>query len=315
MLYVESPYTDPTLNLAIEEQLFFGKTEEIFMLWQNSPSIIIGKNQNAMAEIDYDYVTAQNLPVVRRLSGGGAVYHDLGNLNFTYIVNREGFGDYEGFTKLLCDFLGTLGLNATLSGRNDVLVDGRKVSGNAQYANKGRLLHHGTILVDADMSHLAKALRPDTEKILSKGIKSVQNRVVNLGTLLSMDTRTFWERFSAFAIKAEQMQLYTLTDLDMEAAEKLQKEKYSTYAWNYGFSPKYAFHKKQRFPGGTVEVYLDIREGKIRDAKIYGDFLANATPLSEKFCGIDHSWEALRAVLCGETLGQIGGDELVSCFL
>ncbi len=314
MLYIESPHTDPTWNLALEEHLFFGKTEEIFMLWQNDPSIIIGKNQNTMAEVDYSYVTKENLHVVRRLSGGGAVYHDLGNLNFTYIVNREGFGDYVGFTKLLRDFLETLGLRAELSGRNDVLVEGRKISGNAQYAEKGRLLHHGTILITADMSHLAAALRPDPLKIQSKGIKSVRNRVVNLSELLDIDAETFRKKFAAFAVEKENMTPYVLSSEDKTAAEKLQTEKYSTFSWNFGYSPKYTFHKKERFPGGTVEVYLDIRDGEIQDAKIYGDFLADATPLSEKLRGKLHSEAAIRAALSGEILGQIREEELLSCF-
>ncbi len=315
MLYIESPHTDPTWNLALEEHLFFGKTEEIFMLWQNSPSIIIGKNQNAMAEVDYAYVTDKELPVVRRLSGGGAVYHDLGNLNFTYIVNREGFGDYMGFTKLLRDFLETLGLSATMSGRNDVLVEGRKMSGNAQYAEKGRLLHHGTILISADMWHLSKALRPDPLKIQSKGIKSVQNRVVNLAELLDIDADAFRKKFAAFAMEKEKMTPYTLSAEDKLAAAKLQKEKYGTFSWNFGYSPKYTFHKKERFSGGTVEVYLDIRDGEIQDAKIYGDFLADSTPLSGKLRGKIHSEAVLREVLSGESLGQIREEELLSCFL
>ncbi len=315
MLYIDNRETDPHRNLALEEYLFFQKTEEIFMLWQNRSSIIIGKSQNAMAEIDYTYVTKENIPVVRRLSGGGAVYHDLGNLNFTYIVNRDGFGDYTGFTKTLRNFLESLGLSAEVSGRNDVLINGRKFSGNAQYSHRGRLLHHGTILIGADMSCLGAALRPDEAKIRSKGVKSVQSRVVNLSELLPIDAVAFRRAFEAYVLETENVQPYILSEADMSAVEKLYTEKYSTFAWNFGYSPKYSFHTKHRFPGGGVEVYLDIRDGIILDAKIYGDFLADAAPLAEKICGVQHSADALRLVLTGETLGIIGEEELLQCFI
>ncbi|MBE7063561.1 MAG: lipoate--protein ligase [Ruminococcaceae bacterium] len=315
MLYIESPVTDPHWNLALEEHLFSGKSEEVFMLWQNSSSIIIGKNQNAMAEIDYSYVTKENIPVVRRLTGGGAVYHDLGNLNFTYIVNREGFGDYIGFTKTLREYLASLGLSAEVSGRNDVLVDGKKISGNAQYSKQGRLLHHGTILIGADMTHLSRALRPDEEKIKSKGIRSVQSRVTNLGPLLSMDVEVFRAGFAAFVSKSEDMQPYILSAEDRAAVDKLVKEKYGTFAWNYGYSPKYAFHTRQRFPGGGVEVFLDIRDGIIRDAKIFGDFLGDAVPLAEGLRGLAHNAETLRKAVKKFPFGTISEEELLSCFL
>jgi len=315
MLYIESPVTDPHWNLALEEHLFSGKSEEVFMLWQNSSSIIIGKNQNAMAEIDYSYVTKENIPVVRRLTGGGAVYHDLGNLNFTYIVNREGFGDYIGFTKTLREYLASLGLSAEVSGRNDVLVDGKKISGNAQYSKQGRLLHHGTILIGADMTHLSRALRPDEEKIKSKGIRSVQSRVTNLGPLLSMDVEVFRAGFAAFVSKSEDMQPYILSAEDRAAVDKLVKEKYGTFAWNYGYSPKYASHTRQRFPGGGVEVFLDIRDGIIRDAKIFGDFLGDAVPLAEGLRGLAHNAETLRKAVKKFPFGTISEEELLSCFL
>lgn len=315
MLYIDHRGTNPAWNLALEEYLIFHKKEEIFMLWQDSPSIIIGKSQNAMAEIDYSFVTENNIPVIRRLSGGGAVYHDLGNLNFTYIVNRDGFGDYVGFTKTLCGFLASMGLKAEVSGRNDVLIDGLKFSGNAQYFHQGRLLHHGTILIGADLSVLGKALRPDEEKIRSKGIKSVQSRVVNLSTLVSTDVQAFRRAFSAYAMKEEKLDTYTLSDADRLETDRLCKEKYSTFEWNFGYSPKYSFHTKNRFPGGGVEVFLDIRDGRIADAKIYGDFLADAEPLSQKLCGVNHEAETLRKLLRGQSLGTIGEDELLRCLL
>jgi len=314
MLFIESHETDPYFNLALEEYLFFQKKEEIFMLWQNSSSIIIGKNQNAMAEIDYSYVTQHAIPVVRRLTGGGAVYHDLGNLNFTYIVNREGFGDYVGFTKTLRDFLETQGLSAHVSGRNDVLVGDKKISGNAQFSHHGRLLHHGTILIEADMRHLGRALKPDEEKIRSKGVKSVQSRVMNLSDYLPYGADGFRHAFTAFVLKNESVVPYTLTAEDIKAVSRLCAEKYNTYEWNFGYSPRYSFHTKKRFSGGGVEVYMDIQDGIIRNVKIFGDFLGDAAPLEEQLCGIAHTVEAVKVALADVQLGTINEQELLSCF-
>ncbi len=314
MLFIESYETDPHYNLALEEYLFLNKTEEIFMLWQNHSSIIIGKNQNAMAEVDYSYVTQHDIPVVRRLSGGGAVYHDLGNLNFTYIVNRDSFGDYVGFTKILRDFLETQGISACVSGRNDVLVGDKKISGNAQYSHHGRLLHHGTILIEADMQHLGKALKPDEEKIRSKGVKSVQSRVMNLSELLPYGAEGFRKAFTDFVLKTEEVNAYSLTAEDRMAVEKLCAEKYNTYEWNYGYSSRYSFHTKKRFSGGGVEVCLDIQDGMIRNAKIFGDFLGDATPLEERLCGTAHTVKAIENILADVKLGTIEEKELLSCF-
>lgn len=315
MLFIENRETDPALNMAFEEHLFFNKTEEIFMLWQNRPAIIIGKNQNAMAEIDYAYVKEHAISVIRRLSGGGAVYHDEGNLNFTYIVNRENFGDYVGFTETLRKFLASLGLSAIVSGRNDVLVDGKKISGNAQFSHKGRLLHHGTILIGADMRHLSLALKPDPEKIRSKGIASVQSRVTNLHTLCGLDADAFRKQFASFFLATEGGTPYSLTEEDYREAQKLKAEKYSTYAWNFGYSPKYSFHKKTRTSGGTLEVYLDIQDGKIKSAEIFGDFLEDGQKIRECILNAAHSKEGIEKALEPLILHTLHKKELVECFL
>ncbi len=315
MLYIESPSNDPYFNLALEEYLLLNKQDEIFMLWQNKSAIIVGKNQNTMAEIDYAYVTEHNIPVVRRLTGGGAVYHDMGNLNFSYIVNRDTYGDYIGFTKVLRDYLATLGLSAEVSGRNDVLMNGKKISGNAQCVSHGRMLHHGCILLGADMTHLAHALCPDESKIQSKGIRSVKSRVVNISDFIPITTDEFYKGFADFAIDEMKLVLYILKDFDLQAVETLKNEKYSTFSWNYGYSPKYAFHTKQRFSGGGIEVFLDIQDGVIRDAKIYGDFLADGDTLAKLLCGIPHSAESIKNAICGFKLDTITETELLSCLI
>ena len=179
--------TDPYLNLAIEEYLFRYTTDDIFMLWQNEPSVVVGVNQNIYAEIDFDYLRSNNIHPVRRITGGGAVYHDLGNVNYTYISQSKSANeiDFISYTKPIVDALKALSINATLNGRNDLYVDGFKFSGNAQHHEGSRVLHHGTILFDADFQALSSALTVDEEKLKSKAVKSVRNRVVNLSSYLN----------------------------------------------------------------------------------------------------------------------------------
>mgnify|MGYP002519956568 CR=1 FL=1 len=234
--------SDPTLNLAIEECFLREYEEDVFMLWQNDNTIVVGKNQNTLSEIDLDYVKTNGIRVVRRITGGGAVYHDMGNLNFTYITSCEGEweSDFSRFATPVISALSKLGIKAEVSGRNDIVVDGRKFSGNAQTVVNGRILHHGTILFNTDISILSKALTPDPEKIQSKGIKSVSSRVVNLSELLpeGMDASRLTSLLSDEVCEMYGASEYELSETELKRAEKLADEKYRTWDWNFGYSPK-----------------------------------------------------------------------------
>lgn len=321
MIFIDSKPTDPYFNMAMEEYLFTQREDDVCVLWQNSPAIIVGKHQNTMAEIDYEYTLREKIPVVRRMSGGGCVFHDLGNLNFTYIVNKGEFGDYAGFTRSLRNYMHTLGLKAELSGRNDLLIDGRKFSGNAQHYHKGRLLHHGTILLGADMKHLTLALKPDEEKIKSKGIKSVKSRVANINEFSDISVEEFRRGFGQAIIKETGAEVYEYTAHDMEEIQKLAKEKYSTFEWNFGFSPKYSFRKKKRFSGGGIEVLMNIEEGIIREVTLYGDFFSErgTEELTLALTGCKHDADAISDVLSGldtgKYLGAITAEEFLSCVI
>lgn len=271
---------DPRINLAIEEYLL--KTmdvekEPVLLFYINQPSIIIGKNQNTIEEINTDYVEDHDIIVVRRLSGGGAVYHDLGNLNFSFITKDDGnsFMNYKKFTQPVVDALVKLGVNAELSGRNDILVEGRKVSGNAQFATRGRMYTHGTLMFNTEIDAVVAALKVKKDKIESKGIKSVRSRVANISEFLNDDMTV--EQFRMEILKSvfggeENIRYYELTEEDWVNIHKISEERYQTWEWNYGKSPRFNIQKTHRFPSGGIDIRLEVNHGAIEEAHIFGDF-------------------------------------------
>jgi len=258
---------DPYYNLACEEYLLRYSDEDVFMLWQNEPTVVLGKNQNIYAEVNLDYTEAKGIHVVRRITGGGAVYHDEGNVNYTFITSRERASvlDFAHFTAPIVEALEHWGVKAELSGRNDLLADGLKFSGNAQHATDKRILHHGTLLFDSDLAVLSKALKPDTEKLRNKGIASVRSRVTNLKTLLpEMTVEEFIEGIASF-MNAEAVVLTANEEID-SLTERNRSEDYI-----YGRREVYDHKAKARFAGGTVTVLVNGTE-RIEKIRIEGDF-------------------------------------------
>lgn len=304
MLYIYNKNTNPYFNLAAEEYVLKEFQEECFMLWRNEPSIIVGKNQNTLAEINLDYVRQHKIPVVRRLSGGGAVFHDLGNLNFTFIVNEDvsSFSDFKRFTQPIIDVLRKLSINAEFSGRNDITIDGKKISGNAQYYYKNRILHHGTLLFSSSITDLSAALKVRPVKFEDKGVKSVSKRVTNISEHLKEPITI--EQFIDLIMnhireQTAESEMYEFTSEDIQKIEKLVREKYSTWEWNFGTSPDYSFKNEKKFTGGTVEVNLNVEKGIIKDIKIYGDFFGkyDVSEVENLLKGVKHSEEEIRKVL------------------
>lgn len=278
MKYLETNSTNPYLNLAIEEVILRNRREgDFLMLWQNDNTIVIGQNQNTIAEINQPAVEKYGVNVVRRSTGGGAVYHDLGNLNYSFITDEES-GDrmaFEKFTKPVVDALKKLGLNADASGRNDILVDGMKVSGIAQRHLDGRILHHGTLLFSENLERAAEVLHADPEKMKSKGVKSVRSRITNIGSYLpGMTLKQFWGYVKDEFTNNEVLEIVELTPEEKTLAQKLHDEKYNTWEWNYGKSLAADIVRKERFQGGTVEVHMSTEHGEITGIKFYGDFLS-----------------------------------------
>ncbi len=283
MLYVDnSGVTDAHLNLAFEEHILRNRMgdDDLLLFYVNAPAIIIGRNQNTIEEIDSDVVAERGIRVVRRVSGGGAVYHDLGNLNFSFMTRdvHNRFNRYDRFNGPVVDVLRELGVPAEIGGRNDIIADGRKISGNAQFATPDRMLSHGTLLLDTNLDDVTAALRPKPGKVESKGVKSIRSRVANisefLATPIGVDElrERIIERIFGTRDRAQVASL-AVDESDWATARALLARKYGTDAWNYGENPASNVQRNQRFTGGEVDVRLDVKDGRIVSARIFGDFM------------------------------------------
>ncbi|MCR1928573.1 lipoate--protein ligase [Enterococcus gallinarum] len=312
MLFVPNENNDPRINLAIEIFLLqeMKVDEPILLFYINEPSIIIGRNQNTIEEINKDYVDAHGIHVVRRFSGGGAVYHDFGNLNFSFIMPDDGnsFRDFEKLTKPIVQALHEMGVEgAQLKGRNDLVIDDMKFSGNAMYATNGRMFAHGTIMFDSDINEVVNALKVRKDKIESKGIKSIRSRVTNIKPFLPKDkqdmtTEAFREEIllKIFGVDSvDQVKTYTLTEEDWAKINEISDKYYRNWDWNYGKSPAFDIERRKRFPIGSIEVRFNVQEGKITEAKIYGDFfgLGDIADVEQAFIGTRYDKSALKDVI------------------
>lgn len=312
MLFVPNENNDPRINLAIEIFLLqeMKVDEPILLFYINEPSIIIGRNQNTIEEINKDYVDAHGIHVVRRFSGGGAVYHDFGNLNFSFIMPDDGnsFRDFEKLTKPIVQALHEMGVEgAQLKGRNDLVIDDMKFSGNAMYATNGRMFAHGTIMFDSDINEVVNALKVRKDKIESKGIKSIRSRVTNIKPFLPKDkqdmtTEAFREEIllKIFGMDSvDQVKTYTLTEEDWVKINEISDKYYRNWDWNYGKSPAFDIERRKRFPIGSIEVRFNVQEGKITEAKIYGDFfgLGDIADVEQAFIGTRYDKSALKDVI------------------
>lgn len=310
MIFVDNErVTDPRINLAIEEHLLRKPeiSDDILFFYINEPSIIIGRNQNTLEEINHEYVEANGVYVVRRLSGGGAVYHDLGNLNYSFITHNNGnnFHNFHKFTAPVIDVLRNMGVQAELSGRNDILVDGRKISGNAQYSTSTRMYHHGTLLFNSQLEDVGSALNVKMGKITSKGIKSVRSRVANIAEFLDdglkdMGVEGFKSKIlSGIFNGSGEIPQYVLTEDDWEAIRNLSDERYANWDWNFGKSPDFNLRKTHRFSIGEIDACIDVQKGSIRGIKIYGDFFGQReiAEIEQRLAGVRFDRKSLREAL------------------
>ncbi|EPU9666910.1 lipoate protein ligase LplA2 [Listeria monocytogenes] len=319
MIYLDNEdVLDQAYNFAMEEYALrsLDENETYFMFYRMKPTIIVGKNQNTLEEINHAFVKEHHIDVLRRLSGGGAVYNDEGNISFSMITKDDGnsFQNFAKFTEPVIRALRKLGVNAELSGRNDIEVNGKKISGNAQFATKGRLYSHGTLLFDIDLSMLEKALQVDPEKYLSKGVKSVRSRVTTIREHLAedIDILTFKQILLESIFETKDIPRYTFTEADKQGIEKLRTERYRNWDWTYGKSPKATIKRKKRFPAGTIEFQVSLEKGQVKEATIYGDFFGteDVAELAGKIIGcrfereeVEKAWSAI------DTKAYFGGIE------
>ncbi|SPR94911.1 lipoate--protein ligase [Bacillus altitudinis] len=307
MLFIDNEqHYDPMINLAIEEYcLKYLDPEETYLLFYiNQPSIIIGKNQNTIEEINTKYVEDNGIKVVRRLSGGGAVYHDKGNLNFSFITKDDGdsFHNFKKFTEPVIKALEKFGVKAELSGRNDIMADGRKISGNAQFATRGRIFSHGTLLFDSEIEHVVSALNVKKEKIESKGIKSIRSRVANISELMDqkMTTEEFRKILLSYIFDTNgDVPEYQLTEKDWEKIHEISRDRYQKWEWNYGRSPKFNLQHSKRFPAGSIDLRLEVKKGIIQDCKIFGDFfgVGDIADIEKRLIGQQYDRKTISDVL------------------
>ena len=321
MDYYWNGRTDPAFNLALEEIMTAQADAPFVMLWRNRPAVIIGRNQNAYVELDAAYTRENDIAVVRRMTGGGAVYHDLGNLNYSFFsfeADSDGrYSDFAPSAEPVLTVLRSLGADAAFSGRNDILVGGRKVSGSAKRVHDGRILFHGTLLFDVDCEAMSAVLTPPKAKIEAKGVSSVRARVANLKEFLpDLDRETFrlaMER-GLLGLCGQNAPL-PIPDNWVREAERLADERYRSWDWTFGASPDFTFERTRRFPCGTVTVRLDVHQGVIRHADFSGDFFGSApvVGLAAVLTGCPHNADSLRAALSGVEVGRhIAGLELES---
>ncbi len=321
MIIIDTHSIDPYYNLAAEEYFLLNSKEDVFMLWQNKNTAVIGKNQNVYAEINIPFAKEAGITVVRRITGGGAVYHDMGNVNYTFITSRENSGtlNFAYFTSPIISMLKEHGINAELSGRNDILCDGMKISGNAQYSSQTRVLHHGTLLFDSDLSVMPKLLTVDPEKIKAKAIKSVRSRVTNLKPLFKNDISVgdFMSLTREYVVKAYNAVEYEITPQDNAEILKI-REKYASPEWTFTPKGSYENRSKKRFDFGTVDIYYSVKGAVITQIQICGDFfgIKDTLQLEALLAGVRHEKscvsKALENVNVSNYIGSMTNDEFIN---
>lgn len=316
---------DPAINLAIEEYVLkhLPMDDSYLYFYINQPSIIVGKHQNTIEEINQEFVRKNNIQVVRRLSGGGAVYHDHGNLNFSFLTKDDGqsFHNFLKFTQPVIDVLRKMGIPAELSGRNDIQVGEKKISGNAQFSTRGRMFSHGTLMFDLNLDNVQASLNANPEKFKSKSTKSVRSRVANIKELLGTDMTI--EEFhtellrSIFGKELGDIPEYVLQEKDWKIIHEISKERYQNWDWNYGQSPASNVKHAKKFPVGIIDFRMNLKDGHIADIKIYGDFfgVGDVADIEDALRGKRYEETAVREALSSidvkHYFGNLEKDDLI----
>lgn len=325
MIYVKYDSTDANFNFALEKYLIeeLDIADSYFLFWRTTPTLMIGRYQNALVEINMDYAKKHNIHIVRRVTGGGTIYTDMNGWQFSFINKRMGTKeiDFHTYTRPIIDALASLDITAVKSGRNDLLIEGKKFSGNAQYIRKNVMLHHGSILFDTDLSELVRSLTPDDEKLISKGIKSVRSRVTNVAEHLNkkMDSLEFRDVMLNYLLA--DMDTYELSAADVKRVMQIKTAQFDSWDWNFGKTPKFNITKENRFAGGKLKVESFVADGHIKEIKFYGDFFAKEgigdieTALKGCAYDLDAIKKALQQTDAQSYFFNITQDEILSCII
>ena len=305
VLCIHLNHSDPYFNLATEEYLLKNFTEDIFMLWRSESSIVVGKHQNALAEINHQYVRENNIQIARRLSGGGTVFHDPGNVNFTFIKKVEKLEEvnFKIFTQPIVTVLQKLGLDAYSTGRNDLMIDRKKISGNAEHIFRKRVLHHGTLLFNSHLDKLRNALKVDLSRFEHKAVQSNRSEVGNISDYLKTEMSV--NEFSTYIFEniSRQYQDFKILELrpeDIAEIEKLRNEKYCLWDWIYGYSPKYTYRNELITGKGKISFFLNVKKGKITESGWEGAISQTlADQLSEILQFLNHDVDILQPAILG----------------
>lgn len=314
--------TDPRINLALEEFLLreVDSEEPLLLFYVNEPSVIIGRNQNTIEEIDPDYVRDRGIHVVRRLSGGGAVYHDLGNLNFSFVTaGKDDLHNFARFTEPVIAVLRQFGIDAELRGRSDIFAGGRKISGNAQYATSARMFSHGTLLFDTDLGEMLRAINPRRVQIESKAVQSIRSAVANIRELLPRDMSIEELKVALLEgiFEGQPPPQLALLEADWAEVERIADKRYRSWDWNIGRSPRFNVQKSGRLPAGKLDARIQVSQGRIQSVKVYGDFSGTRpiVNLESLLVGVPYEREQMTAALEGVDLdayfGQMTPETLV----
>lgn len=298
---IKSPSDVGTYNLVLEKYLVDHLKSPTLLIWRNRPGVYVGRHQNTLDEIDTDYVNAQGFEVFRRLSGGGTIFHDESNVYYSFIFpNERSVSDnFAYFNTMIVDFLHSVGVEAERSGRNDILVHGRKISGSAEHYAANNVVHHGSLLFATDIQRMAPALTPNKQKFTSKAITSVAQRVDNIVNHVDQDVDQFTDKLIHYFVEKFEGTFDSIRDEEHQSTMILIEEYYGTYEWNYGKSPEFTQTKEMRYSFGIVEVNLNVKSGTINNMKIVGDFFhtLDLSVIEQQFIGVRYQKEDLEAVI------------------